>query len=116
MQHKLLLAKLAGVAIPTEPTGSIPRPAFLLDSISAFQENRISQADLDKAYDEALRDTIERFEQTGSTIISDGEQSKSSFATSPLVCCPVKRLQEDHAVASLGYVAGRSRGNSRSDD
>jgi 5-methyltetrahydropteroyltriglutamate--homocysteine methyltransferase len=84
MRDKRLLAKLGRMAIATEPIGSIPRPAFLLNSISAFQANEISQAALDKAYDEALRDTIERFEQTGSPIISDGEQSKSSFATYPL--------------------------------
>jgi 5-methyltetrahydropteroyltriglutamate--homocysteine methyltransferase len=34
--------------------------------------------------DRALRDTIERFEATGSPVISDGEQTKSSFATYPL--------------------------------
>ena len=31
-----------------------------------------------------LRDTIERFEATGSPVISDGEQTKSSFVTYPL--------------------------------
>ena len=33
--------------------------------------------------DDALRDTIERFEATGSPVISDGEQTKSSFVTYP---------------------------------
>ena len=32
----------------------------------------------------ALRDTIRRFEDTGSPVITDGEQAKSSFATYPL--------------------------------
>ena len=45
---------------------------------------RISQEALDKAYDDAVRDTLERFEATGSPVISDGEQRKSSFATYPL--------------------------------
>ena len=31
---------------------------------------------LDPIYDEAIRDTIERFEATGSPVISDGEQRK----------------------------------------
>src|SRR4051794_28265772 len=34
--------------------------------------------------DEALRDTVRRFEETGSPIVTDGEQTKSSFATYPL--------------------------------
>jgi 5-methyltetrahydropteroyltriglutamate--homocysteine methyltransferase len=32
----------------------------------------------------ALKDTIRRFEETGSPVITDGEQAKSSFATYPL--------------------------------
>ena len=67
-----------------EPIGSIPLPAFLLDAIARFEANKISRVALDRAYTEALRDTIERFEQTGSPIISDGEQCKPSFATYPL--------------------------------
>ena len=39
---------------------------------------------LDVAYSEALRDTIDRLEQTGSPVLTDGEQSKPSFATYPL--------------------------------
>jgi 5-methyltetrahydropteroyltriglutamate--homocysteine methyltransferase len=39
---------------------------------------------LQDAYSEAIRDTIDRFEQTGSQIITDGEQTKPSFATYPL--------------------------------
>ena len=72
------------MSILTEPIGSIPRPAALLHAIAAFQAAEISHAQLDAAYAEALRDTIERFEQTGSPIITDGEQTKSSFATYPL--------------------------------
>jgi 5-methyltetrahydropteroyltriglutamate--homocysteine methyltransferase len=44
----------------------------------------VSQAELDERYDAALRDTIERFEATGSRVISDGEQTKPSFITYPL--------------------------------
>jgi 5-methyltetrahydropteroyltriglutamate--homocysteine methyltransferase len=72
------------MAILTEPIGSIPRPAALLQAITDFQAGTISHAKLDDAYAEALRDTIERFEQTGSPVITDGEQAKSSFATYPL--------------------------------
>jgi len=72
------------MAILTEPIGSIPRPAFLIQAIVNSQAGKISQTELENAYAEALRDTIERFERTGSPIITDGEQTKSSFATYPL--------------------------------
>jgi 5-methyltetrahydropteroyltriglutamate--homocysteine methyltransferase len=68
----------------TEPIGSIPRPADLLQAIAGFQTGAVSQQTLDDAYGAALRDTIQRFEQTGSPVITDGEQTKSSFATYPL--------------------------------
>jgi len=70
--------------IPTEPIGSIPRSAQLLAAMADRQANRISLQQLQTAQDEALRDTILRLEQTGSPVISDGEQTKPSFATYPL--------------------------------
>jgi len=72
------------MAILTEPIGSIPRPASLIQAIAAFQSGQLTRAALDEAYDDALRDTINRFEQTGSPVISDGEQTKPSFVTYPL--------------------------------
>ena len=70
--------------IPTEPIGSIPRPQDLTDGMAAFGRGEISPDGLQELQDRALRDTIERFEATGSPVISDGEQTKSSFATYPL--------------------------------
>lgn len=70
--------------IPTEPIGSIPRPAELLSAMRAYADGKISDDELHAAEDAALRDTIKRFERTGSPIISDGEQTKPSFATYPL--------------------------------
>ena len=72
------------MAILTEPIGSIPRPTSLIQAIAVFGAGNISRELLDNAYAEALRDTIERFEQTGSQVITDGEQTKPSFATYPL--------------------------------
>jgi 5-methyltetrahydropteroyltriglutamate--homocysteine methyltransferase len=71
-----------GMAILTEPIGSIPRSPTLLRAIAAAQET--GPGPLEAAYAEAIRDTIQRFEQTGSPVITDGEQAKSSFATYPL--------------------------------
>jgi len=60
--------------IPTEPIGSIPRPAQLIEAVQALGDG--TDPRLDPLYDEAIRDTIERFESTGSPVITDGEQRK----------------------------------------
>jgi 5-methyltetrahydropteroyltriglutamate--homocysteine methyltransferase len=70
--------------IPTEPIGSIPRPAALLDAMQGLAAGRITTGELDAQYDAALADTLARFEATGSPVITDGEQTKPSFATYPL--------------------------------
>ena len=59
--------------IPTEPIGSIPRPIELLEAVA---RTGAEDASLDPLYDAAIRDTIERFEATGSPVITDGEQRK----------------------------------------
>jgi 5-methyltetrahydropteroyltriglutamate--homocysteine methyltransferase len=59
--------------IPTEPIGSIPRPPEL---VSAVSQGDASDPRLDPLYEEAIRDTIARFEATGSPVITDGEQRK----------------------------------------
>ncbi|WP_370943953.1 cobalamin-independent methionine synthase II family protein [Amycolatopsis sp. cg5] len=70
--------------IPTEPIGSVPRPAFLLEGLGDFAAGKISAEALAKLEESALADTIARFEATGSPVITDGEQGKPSFATYPL--------------------------------
>jgi 5-methyltetrahydropteroyltriglutamate--homocysteine methyltransferase len=60
------------MAIPTEPIGSIPRPIPLIDAAAKDPDD----PRLDPLYDDAIRDTIERFEATGSPVITDGEQRK----------------------------------------
>jgi 5-methyltetrahydropteroyltriglutamate--homocysteine methyltransferase len=72
------------MAILTEQIGSIPRPASLLQAMVTFQAGKLGKAEMDAAYADAIRDTIQQLEQTGSPIITDGEQSKPSFATYPL--------------------------------
>ncbi|CAN5354881.1 cobalamin-independent methionine synthase II family protein [soil metagenome] len=72
------------MAIPTEPIGSIPRPQALMEAMSAFASNEISRGELEAVQEDAVRDTIRRFQDTGSPVISDGEQTKPSFITYPL--------------------------------
>jgi 5-methyltetrahydropteroyltriglutamate--homocysteine methyltransferase len=59
--------------IPTEPIGSLPRPLSLIDAV---EQSDSDDPRLDPLYREAIRDTIERFEATGSPVITDGEQRK----------------------------------------
>jgi 5-methyltetrahydropteroyltriglutamate--homocysteine methyltransferase len=66
--------------IPTEPIGSIPRSKELIDAITS----PVGKDRLEELFDKAVRETVDLFEKTGSPVISDGEQSKSSFVTYPL--------------------------------
>jgi 5-methyltetrahydropteroyltriglutamate--homocysteine methyltransferase len=67
------------MTIPTEPIGSIPRPSKLLEAI---KRHGSSHPNVEALYDEAIRDTIDQFEATGSPVITDGEQRKyQNFAT-----------------------------------
>jgi 5-methyltetrahydropteroyltriglutamate--homocysteine methyltransferase len=70
--------------LPTEQIGSIPRPRELIDAVRAAAAGELSESDLAALYDSALRDTIKLLEATGSPVITDGEQTKPSFATYPL--------------------------------
>jgi methionine synthase II (cobalamin-independent) len=61
------------MTIPTEPIGSIPRTLPLIEALANGNQD---DPRLDPLYDEAIRDTIKRFEATGSPVITDGEQRK----------------------------------------
>lgn len=69
-------------SIPTEPIGSIPRPIPLIHSIEEHKKGKLSDAEMDELYLQAVIDTVRHFERTGSPVISDGEQRKyHNFAT-----------------------------------
>jgi 5-methyltetrahydropteroyltriglutamate--homocysteine methyltransferase len=68
----------------TEPIGSVPRSAQLLDAMGGHAAGKLSAAELEAAFDEAVRDTVKRFEEAGEQIVTDGEQRKPSFATYPI--------------------------------
>lgn len=61
------------MTIPTEPIGSIPRPLELIEAVSRKGAEDPSVTPL---YEAAVRDTVARFEATGSPVITDGEQMK----------------------------------------
>ncbi|HEY6608449.1 MAG TPA: cobalamin-independent methionine synthase II family protein [Candidatus Limnocylindria bacterium] len=72
------------MTLPTEPIGSIPRPRALIEAMQSAQAGQTSPDELSNQFDQAVRDTLERFEATGSPLITDGEQRKPSFATYPV--------------------------------
>ena len=52
--------------------------------MQAYAAQQISADDLAAVQDQAVKDTIDRMEACGSPVVSDGEQSKPSFATYPI--------------------------------
>jgi 5-methyltetrahydropteroyltriglutamate--homocysteine methyltransferase len=76
----------APITIPTEPIGSIPRPVDLIERVSRGDSE---DPDLAPLYEDAVRVTIERFEATGSPVVTDGEQRKyHNFCTYPIYGLP----------------------------
>lgn len=59
--------------IPTEPIGSIPRPLALIEAVA---KEGFGNPKLEPLFADAIRDTLARFEATGSPVITDGEQRK----------------------------------------
>jgi 5-methyltetrahydropteroyltriglutamate--homocysteine methyltransferase len=71
------MAKSASISIPTEPIGSIPRPLDLIERVAqGGSEDANEDPDLAPLFEDAVRDTVERFEATGSPVVTDGEQRK----------------------------------------
>ncbi|WP_103027462.1 cobalamin-independent methionine synthase II family protein [Salinibacter altiplanensis] len=70
--------------LPTEPIGSIPRPEEVIEGLEAYRQGDLSRQALAQIADRALRATIGAFEDTGSPVITDGEQAKPSFLTYPV--------------------------------
>jgi 5-methyltetrahydropteroyltriglutamate--homocysteine methyltransferase len=72
------------VIIPSEPIGSIPRSSELLRATAEHADGRLSDADFATIQTRAVRETIESLEQAGSTVVTDGEQTKPSALTYPI--------------------------------
>jgi 5-methyltetrahydropteroyltriglutamate--homocysteine methyltransferase len=93
------------MSIQTEPIGSIPRPVELILGIQAHAAGQLNDRDLQQLYDLAISETIKSFEATGSPVISDGEQTKPSFATYPVH--GIKSLSPDGVV--IPFADGHTR-------
>lgn len=71
--------------IPCELVGSIPRPLKLQRAFAAYDMKQITFEQLEREMDAAVMDTIQRMEDAGQLVITDGEQRISSFATYPII-------------------------------
>lgn len=71
-------------ALPTEPVGSLPRPARLQRVVLDAETGLAPLSELRTEQDLAVLDTLQRMSETGSPIITDGEQRRQSFASYPL--------------------------------
>ncbi|WP_280247158.1 cobalamin-independent methionine synthase II family protein [Nocardia abscessus] len=69
------------MSIPTEPIGSIPRPHDLLAAMADDSGDAAALAELQRS---AVAETVRKLEELGSPVVTDGEQSKPSFATYPI--------------------------------
>ena len=68
--------------ILTTHTGSLPRPPELVALLEAKEDGRsYSRKDFDETVRAAVADSVGLQVEAGIDIISDGEQSKPSFAT-----------------------------------
>jgi 5-methyltetrahydropteroyltriglutamate--homocysteine methyltransferase len=93
------------MTLPTEPIGSIPRPQALIDGMGAAAGGAIEADALERLFGDAVRDTLQRFEATGSVVVTDGEQRKPSFATYPVDGLP--NLASDGVV--IPFADGHTR-------
>ena len=97
---------IGAMTIPTEPIGSIPRPLKLLEAINRHGSSHPSPS-VEQLYDEAVRDTIEQFEATGSPVVTDGEQRKyHNFATYCVEGSPKPRRMDSNCHSQLDTLAG----------
>ncbi|MGN6211333.1 cobalamin-independent methionine synthase II family protein [Parafilimonas sp.] len=91
--------------IRTYPVGSVPRPKYLVEALGGFAQQQINENELQQLFDKALKETIQRFEETGSPVITDGEQTKPSFATYPI--SGIKNLSPNGVV--IPFADGHTR-------
>ena len=65
--------------ILTTHTGSLPRPAKVVEQLLAEQEGHAHRAALDAAVEAAVADVIEKQKAAGIDIVNDGEQGRTDY-------------------------------------
>lgn len=72
------------MSIPTESIGSVPRSPELRQALAQHAAGDLDDAALAALQAAAVAETIAALEAAGSPVVTDGEQSKPSFATYPI--------------------------------
>ncbi|MER7758822.1 cobalamin-independent methionine synthase II family protein [Streptomyces sp. NPDC097619] len=93
------------MSIPTEPIGSLPRPAALQQAIALHAQGSAPAEELTALQVKATADTLSTLAGLGSPVLVDGEQSKLSFVTYPLA--GISGLSPDGAV--IPFADGHQR-------
>ncbi len=99
--------------MPTENVGSLPRPSRLQAAYADYDAGKITRGDLEREQDAACLDSIRRMEETGSPMVTDGEQRESSFATYPLTDTLAGTGLVDHLAGDGQYFAIFTDGHHR---
>ncbi|KAF8145757.1 hypothetical protein K438DRAFT_1629610 [Mycena galopus ATCC 62051] len=73
------------MGLPTESVGSLPRPQYVQVAFADYDAGKASLDELLAAQDKAAADSVQRMEETGQGLVTDGEQRASSFATYPII-------------------------------
>lgn len=72
-------------SLPTEPVGSLPRPRALLPILKKMSVAGAGDPESEALMNKIIRETVTRFEATGSPVITDGEYGKyPNFITYPI--------------------------------
>jgi 5-methyltetrahydropteroyltriglutamate--homocysteine methyltransferase len=72
--------------IRVDHIGSLVRPAKLRDAFARYDRAQMSQAELATAQDDAIRDVIQKQEQHGLPVVTDGEFRRHNFQESFSAC------------------------------
>ncbi|CAF3114148.1 unnamed protein product [Rotaria socialis] len=97
------------IVIPTEGIGSVPRTDDLMIAQRNYHDGRINLDRLNDYYKRATQLTIEELENTGSPVMTDGEQTKPSFLTYPIFAMFNEYYQFTSDCFSLKFADGHQR-------
>ena len=108
------------MSIPTEPIGSIPRPAYLLEAMGQMSEGRIDDEALAEAMDRAVAETIRRLPQAQShrralpiLRMLQGSRSLVVMSSPALIISPI--AADVNCVANFGSGSTRDERQHRPD-
>lgn len=89
--------------------GSMLRPAALKEAFAGHAAGRVTDAELVRAQDDAVRDLVAAEERHGLPVITDGEYRRTQFMQSFADVAGFDRWQAGHEVAASGRAVGAGR-------